>query len=85
MHGAGVVYRGESGADDGEGVGGSAWEEGGGVSRLEATAQCAEAQAPFVAACYDAQRGQMFAAMYRRKNGGLERVEEEMVIEAAVS
>lgn len=53
-----------------------------GVSRLEAMAGCAEAQAPFVAAYYDAQRGQMFAAMYRRKDGGLERVEEEMVIEA---
>jgi tRNA threonylcarbamoyladenosine biosynthesis protein TsaB len=54
-----------------------------GVSRLEAIARCAEAQAPYVAACYDAQRGQMFAAMYRRKDGGLERIEEEMVIEAA--
>jgi tRNA threonylcarbamoyladenosine biosynthesis protein TsaB len=54
-----------------------------GASRLEAMAQCAVAQAPFVAACYDAQRGQMFAAMYRRKDEGLERVEEEMVVEAA--
>jgi tRNA threonylcarbamoyladenosine biosynthesis protein TsaB len=53
-----------------------------GVSRLEAMAVSAEARAPFVAACYDAQRGQMFAAMYRRKDGGLERIEEEMVIEA---
>lgn len=54
-----------------------------GVSRLEAIARCAEAQAPFVAACYDAQRGQMFAAMYRWKDGGLQRIEEEMVVEAA--
>ncbi len=54
-----------------------------GVSRLEAIARWAEAQAPFVAACYDAQRGQMFAAMYRRKDGGLKRIEEEMVVEAA--
>ena len=53
-----------------------------GVSRLEAMARCAEAQEPFVAACYDAQRGQMFAAMYRRKDERLKRVEEEMVIEA---
>jgi len=53
-----------------------------GVSRLEAMAGCADAQAPFVAACYDAQRGQMFAAMYRRKDERLKRVEEEMVIEA---
>jgi len=54
-----------------------------GVSRLEAMARCAETQAPFVAACYDAQRGQMFAAMYQRKEEGLERLEEEMVLEAA--
>ena len=53
-----------------------------GVSRLEAMAQCAEAGAPFVAACYDAQRGQMFAALYRRRDGGLERIEEEMAVEA---
>lgn len=54
-----------------------------GVSRLEAMARCAEAQAPIVAACYDAQRGQMFAGMYRWRDGGLERIEEEMVVEAA--
>jgi len=54
-----------------------------GVSRLEAIAKCAEAQAPFVAACYDAQRGQIFAAMYRWEDEGLQRIEEEMVIEAA--
>ncbi len=54
-----------------------------GVSRLETIARCAEVQAPFVAACYDAQRGQMFAAMYRWKDEGLQRIEEEMVIEAA--
>jgi tRNA threonylcarbamoyladenosine biosynthesis protein TsaB len=53
-----------------------------GVSRLEAMARCAEAQAAFVAACYDAQRGQMFAAIYRWKDSGLERIEEEMVVEA---
>ena len=54
-----------------------------GVSRLEAMARCAEAQAPIVAACYDAQRGQMFAAIYRWRDDGLERIEEEMVVEAA--
>jgi len=54
-----------------------------GVSRLEAMAQRADAQAPFVAACYDAQRGQMFAALYRLRDGGLERIAEEMVVEAA--
>lgn len=54
-----------------------------GVSRLEAIARRAQGQAPFVAACYDAQRGQMFAAMYRWRDGGLARIEEEMVVEAA--
>jgi len=53
-----------------------------GVSRLEAMARCCEAGAPFVAACYDGQRGQIFAAMYRWKEGGLERNEEEMVVDA---
>jgi len=53
-----------------------------GVSRLEAMARCADAGAPFVAACYDAQRGQMFAAIYRWEDGGLERIEEEMVVDA---
>jgi tRNA threonylcarbamoyladenosine biosynthesis protein TsaB len=54
-----------------------------GVSRLEAMARYAEAGAPLVTACYDAQRGQMFAALYRRKEAAWERVEQEMVIEAA--
>lgn len=54
-----------------------------GVSRLEAIARHAEPGAPLVAACYDAQRGQMFAALYRRLEGAWERVEQEMVIEAA--
>ena len=54
-----------------------------GVSRMEAMARCAQVEAPFVAACYDAQRGQIFAAIYRCKDGGLERIEEEMVVEAA--
>jgi tRNA threonylcarbamoyladenosine biosynthesis protein TsaB len=53
-----------------------------GVSRLEAISRCADSTAPWVAACYDAQRGQMFAAFYRRLEGTCERVEDEMVIEA---
>jgi len=53
-----------------------------GVSRLEAMARFAKSGAAFVAACYDAQRGQIFAALYRWKDGGLERIEEEMVTEA---
>jgi len=52
-----------------------------GVSRLEAMARCAEPGAASVAACYDAQRGQMFAALYRRAEGGWEPVEAEVVIE----
>ncbi len=54
-----------------------------GVSRLEAIARCANTKAPWVAACYDAQRGQMFAALYRQKEGAWERVDDEMVIEAS--
>lgn len=53
-----------------------------GVSRLEAIARYADYGAPWVAACYDAQRGQMFAALYRRTERTCERVEDEMVIEA---
>jgi len=54
-----------------------------GVSRLETLARSSEAGAPFVAASYDAQRGQMFAAIYRRTESGLEQLGEEMVVEAA--
>jgi len=53
-----------------------------GISRLEAIARCAKAGARFVAACYDAQRGQIFAALYRCNDSGLKRIEEEMVVEA---
>jgi len=53
-----------------------------GVSLLEAIARYAGSRASWVAACYDAQRGQMFAAMYRRTDGTCERIEDEMVIEA---
>jgi tRNA threonylcarbamoyladenosine biosynthesis protein TsaB len=54
-----------------------------GVSRLEAMARYAEPGTPIVAVCYDAQRGQMFAALYQGTADGWERVEAEMVIEAA--
>ncbi len=53
-----------------------------GVSRLEAMAHCADCGVPWVAACYDAQRGQMFAALYRRTEGDWVRIDDEMVIEA---
>jgi tRNA threonylcarbamoyl adenosine modification protein YeaZ len=50
------------------------------VSRLEALATLASDAAPYVAAFADGRRGQLFAAMYRRRDAVLERVEEEMVI-----
>jgi len=53
-----------------------------GISRLEAMAHCADCGAPWVAACYDAQRGQLFAALYRLRESCLELVEAERVIEA---
>jgi tRNA threonylcarbamoyladenosine biosynthesis protein TsaB len=36
-----------------------------GVSRLEALARSVETAMPFVASCYDAQRGQLFGGLYR--------------------
>lgn len=54
-----------------------------GVSRLEAMAARVNDEPGYVAACYDAQRGQMFGGLYRsNKEGKLERVEEEMVVTA---
>ena len=50
------------------------------VSRLEAIASLAASSASFVAAFADAQRGQVFGAVFRRVSEGLERVGEEMVI-----
>jgi tRNA threonylcarbamoyladenosine biosynthesis protein TsaB len=50
------------------------------VSRLEALASQVEAGAMVVAAFVDAHREQLFGAMYRRINGRLERVEDEMVV-----
>ena len=50
------------------------------VSRLEALATLASNVAPYVAAFADGRRGQLFAALYRRRDGALERLEEEMVI-----
>lgn len=50
------------------------------VSRLEAMASQAVTDAAYVAAFANAQRGQVFGAVYRRKGVGLERVGDEMVI-----
>lgn len=50
------------------------------VSRLEALAVEAGSETPCVAAFANAQRGQVFGAVYRRTVAGLELVGEEMVI-----
>ena len=49
------------------------------VSRLEALAAQSESLAHCVASFIDAQRDQMFGALYHRAEGGLALVEEEMV------
>lgn len=51
-----------------------------GVSRLEAMARSLQNSASFVAACYDAQRGQLFGALYRSVPGQFSRIGEELVI-----
>lgn len=50
------------------------------VSRLEALAMQAKSEAPYVASVVDAQRDQLFGALYRRAGEKLERVEDEVVI-----
>jgi tRNA threonylcarbamoyladenosine biosynthesis protein TsaB len=50
-----------------------------GVPRLDALARSANTGADLVAACYDAQRGQLFAAVFRRTAGGMERIGSELV------
>jgi tRNA threonylcarbamoyladenosine biosynthesis protein TsaB len=50
------------------------------VSRLEALATQATSQSGYVAAFTDAQRGQVFGALYRRTQDKLQRIEDEMVI-----
>jgi tRNA threonylcarbamoyladenosine biosynthesis protein TsaB len=50
------------------------------VSRLEALASQAEEGAKVVAAFVDAHREQVFGALYVRKGGRLERVEDEIVM-----
>lgn len=51
-----------------------------GVSRLEAIARVPQVEKGYVAASFDARRGQIFGGMYRvEAGGGLRRVELEMV------
>ena len=54
-----------------------------GVSRLEAFAAQASRAANYVAASVDAQRGQVFGAVYRRDGSALAKIGEEMVIAPA--
>jgi tRNA threonylcarbamoyladenosine biosynthesis protein TsaB len=51
-----------------------------GVCRLEAIAHSREAKSAFITASYDAQRGQLFAAWYRRSAAGIEKAGDERVI-----
>jgi tRNA threonylcarbamoyladenosine biosynthesis protein TsaB len=51
-----------------------------GVSRLEAIARTVNRQGSFVAAFYDAQRGQLFGALYRNLYGRMSRIGDEMVV-----
>lgn len=50
------------------------------VSRLEALARQAKGDVSYVASLVDAQRDQVFGALYRRVGGKLERVDDETVI-----
>jgi len=50
------------------------------VSRLEALASQTEEGAKVVAAFVDAHREQVFGALYMRRDGRLQRIEEEMVV-----
>src|ERR1700732_1792326 len=49
------------------------------VSRLEAIAAHWECQTPYVASFIDAQRGQIFGALYKKAESGLTLIEQEMV------
>jgi tRNA threonylcarbamoyladenosine biosynthesis protein TsaB len=51
-----------------------------GVSRLEAMARSVRTTSGFVAACYNAQRGQIFGGLYRICSGQWEEVGDELVI-----
>jgi tRNA threonylcarbamoyladenosine biosynthesis protein TsaB len=49
------------------------------VSRLEAVAAESESESPYLASFIDAQRGQIFGALYNRAESGLSLIEQEMV------
>ena len=52
-----------------------------GISRLEALAHRGPKRASYLAACYDAQRGQIFGGLFRRAANGIEAVAAEAVLE----
>jgi tRNA threonylcarbamoyladenosine biosynthesis protein TsaB len=54
------------------------------VSRLEAVAVQSKSEAPYVASLIDAQRGQIFGALYKRAADGLTLIDEEMVASPVV-
>ena len=54
-----------------------------GISRLEALAHRGPKSASYLAACYDAQRGQIFGGLFRRAASGIEAVAPEAVLEPA--
>jgi tRNA threonylcarbamoyladenosine biosynthesis protein TsaB len=56
------------------------WKPVAAVSRLEAIGVQVTGETKYVAAFADAQRGQVFGAVYQREGNGLRRVGEEMVI-----
>ena len=49
------------------------------VSRLEAVAAQSQRASPYVASFIDAQRGQIFGALYKKTESGLTLIEQEMV------
>jgi tRNA threonylcarbamoyladenosine biosynthesis protein TsaB len=49
------------------------------VSRLEAVAAQSERETPYLVSFIDAQRGQIFGALYKRAESGLSLIEQEMV------
>jgi tRNA threonylcarbamoyladenosine biosynthesis protein TsaB len=54
------------------------------LSRLEAIAAQSERESPYVASFIDAQRGQIFGALYKRSERGLTPIEQQMVASSEV-
>ena len=54
------------------------------VSRLEAVAAQADRDTPYLASFIDAQRGQIFGALYKRTANGLSLIDQEMVASPGV-